>query len=54
MSRSLEADLPDEAVAKIGQRMIEPFRAGNYGEGISAAVEGLIARLAERRGFKMD
>ena len=48
VSRSLEADLPDAAVAEIGGRMTPFFKRGEYGEGITRAVDEHIARLAER------
>ena len=46
VSRSLEAALPDDAVKEIGDRMVEHFKRGEYGKGISAAVEEHAARLA--------
>ena len=46
VSRSLEAALPDDAVKEIGDRMVEHFKRGDYGKGISAAVEDHAARLA--------
>ena len=45
VSRSLEAALPDEVVKEIGDRMAEHFRRGDFGKGITAAVEEHIARL---------
>jgi uncharacterized membrane protein YgcG len=52
VSRSLEADLPDEVVGEIGAGMAPALRAGRYGEAIDRCVDGLVKRLAERRGFK--
>lgn len=52
VSRSLEADLPNEVVGELGRLMNEPFSRGNYGEGLTKCVEAIIARLAERRGFE--
>jgi uncharacterized membrane protein YgcG len=52
VSRSLEADLPNDAVNELGSLMNEPFRRGDYGEGLTKCVEAIIARLSERRGFK--
>ncbi len=49
VSRSLEADLPDEKVAQLGQLMVEPFRAQRYGEGLTKCVEAIIAHLDARR-----
>ena len=54
VSRSLEADMPNDVVGELGRLMNEPFRAGKYGEGLTKCVEALIARLKERRGFTMD
>lgn len=54
LTRSLEADLPNKTVAEFGRLMVEPFRAGKYGEGLTKCVEAIIARLSERRGFKLD
>jgi uncharacterized protein len=51
VTRSLEADLPDEMVAQIGGLMIPALRDGRYGEAVNACVDGLVQRLAERRGF---
>jgi uncharacterized membrane protein YgcG len=51
VSRSLEADLPNDAVGELGSLMNEPFRRGDYGEGLTKCVEAIIARLSERRGF---
>ena len=48
VSRSLEADLPDAAVAEIGGRMTPFFKRGEYGEGITRCVDEHIARLTER------
>jgi hypothetical protein len=53
VSRSLEADLPNDVVGELGRLMTEPFRRKNYGEGLTKCVEALIARLGERRGFEM-
>jgi uncharacterized membrane protein YgcG len=54
VSRSLEADMPNDVVGELGGLMNEPFRAGKYGEGLTKCVEALIARLKERRGFTVD
>jgi uncharacterized protein len=53
VSRSLEKDLPNDVVLKLGQVMKEPFRQQKYGEGVRKGVDAIIARLAERRGFVM-
>jgi uncharacterized membrane protein YgcG len=54
VSRSLEADLPNDAVGEFGRLMNEPFRAGRYGEGLTRCVEALIARLSKRRAFSLS
>lgn len=54
VSRSLEVDLPDDVVGELGRLLNEPFRAGQYGEGLTRCVKAIIARLSERRGFKLD
>jgi uncharacterized protein len=51
VSRTLEADLPDAVVKKIGDKMTVPFRQGQYAEGLNQCVSELIAHLAERRRF---
>ncbi|HEX7957571.1 MAG TPA: TPM domain-containing protein, partial [Pyrinomonadaceae bacterium] len=54
LSRSLEADLPDDVAGEIGGRMKPSLRAGQYGEAVDECVDGLVRRLAERRGFPTD
>lgn len=54
VSRSLEVDMPNEEVSTLGKLMIEPFRAGKYGEGLTLCVEATIKRLSAQRGFKLD
>jgi uncharacterized protein len=55
VSRHLEGDLPDSVVGEIGrQRLVGPFRQGNYGQGISDFVQTVIATLAEKRGFQLE
>lgn len=54
ISRHLEGDLPDGYVGEVGRRMRDPFRAGNYSEGLMKAVETLIATLGEKRGFTIE
>lgn len=46
LSRSLEATLPDDELKKIGDRMVEHFKRGDFGTGIAGAVDEHIARLA--------
>ncbi|MBA2340736.1 MAG: TPM domain-containing protein [Pyrinomonadaceae bacterium] len=54
VSRHLEGDLTDSVVGEVGRRMREPFRAGNYSQGIMTAVQTLVATLAEKRGFSVE
>lgn len=54
VSRHLEGDLPDGLVGEVGRRMRDPFRAGNYGEGLVTAVQTIVATLAEKRGFSIE
>jgi uncharacterized protein len=55
VSRHLEGDLPDSLVGEIArQRLVGPFRQGNYGQGISDFVQAVIATLAEKRGFQLE
>jgi uncharacterized membrane protein YgcG len=51
VTRSLESELPDEVVGEIGSRMAPALREGRYGEAVLSCVDGLVKRLAERRGF---
>jgi uncharacterized membrane protein YgcG len=51
-SRSLADDL-DAIEHELQSLMTEPFRQGNYSEGIKKGVEAVISRLAERRGFSL-
>ena len=51
VSRSLEADIPDDVAAEIGTVMRDSLRAGRYDEAATKYADGLIKRLAERRGF---
>ena len=53
VSRNLEADLPDAVAKEVGDKMIVPFRQGDYASGLNQCVSDLIAYLAERRGFKI-
>ena len=54
VSRSLEADIPDDVAAEIGTVMKDSLRAGRYDEAVTRYADGLIRRLAERRGFSMQ
>ncbi|HEV2860326.1 MAG TPA: TPM domain-containing protein [Pyrinomonadaceae bacterium] len=54
VARRLEADLPNEATAEIGKLMTPHLREGDYEAAVRACVEGLVRRLAARRGFDAD
>ena len=54
VSRSLEADLPDDVTAELGKVMTPSLRAGSYGAAVTQYADSLIKRLAERRGFSMQ
>lgn len=54
VSRHLEGDMPDGAVGEIGRRMREPFKARRYDEAFVVVVDGLIERMAEKRGFSAE
>lgn len=53
VTRSLEADLPDEVVGGIGSRMAPALREGRYAEAVKGCLDDLVRRLAERRGFSL-
>lgn len=55
ISRHLEGDMPDTLVGEIGrQRLTDPFKQGNYSQGISDFVQTVVATLAEKRGFQLE
>ena len=55
VSRHLEGDMPDSLAGEIArQRLVPPFRQQNYGRGISEFVQGVVATLAEKRGFRLE
>jgi uncharacterized membrane protein YgcG/tetratricopeptide (TPR) repeat protein len=54
VSRRARGDLPDGLIGEMGSRMQAPFSRGSYGEGLLAAVETFITKLAERRGFSLE
>jgi tetratricopeptide (TPR) repeat protein len=54
VSRRARGELPDGLLGEMGERMREPFSRGKYGEGLLAAVETFITKLAERRGFSVE
>jgi uncharacterized membrane protein YgcG/tetratricopeptide (TPR) repeat protein len=54
VSRRARTDLPDGLLGEMGNRMTEPFSRRSFGEGLVAAVETFITKLAERRGFSLE
>jgi uncharacterized protein len=55
VSRHLEGDLPDGLVGEISrQRMVPPFRQGDYGKGVSDFVQTVVATLAQKRNFSVE
>ncbi len=55
VSRHLEGDLPDGLVGEIArQKLVPPFRQGEYGKGISDFVMTVVATLAQKRNFSVD
>jgi uncharacterized protein len=55
VSRHLEGDMPDSLVGQIArQRLMGPFRQGNYSQGISDFVQATVATLAEKRNFGLE
>ncbi|HEX8285073.1 MAG TPA: TPM domain-containing protein [Pyrinomonadaceae bacterium] len=55
VSRHLEGDLPDSLAGQIArQRLVPPLKQGNYGQGIDEFVTGVIATLAQKRGFEIE
>ncbi len=53
VSRHLEGDLPDGLVGEAGRRMRDPFRRGDYSNGLMAAVQTIVSTLQEKRGFSI-
>ncbi len=54
VSRHLEGDLPDGLTGQIQrERLVPPFKQGNYARGITDTVETYVATLAEKRGFSI-
>ena len=55
VSRHLEGDLPDGLTGQIQrERLVPPFKQGNYAKGIADTVETYVATLAEKRGFSVE
>jgi uncharacterized protein len=54
VSRHLEGDLPDGLLGQIQrERLVPPFKQGNYAKGIADTIETYVATLAEKRGFSV-
>jgi len=49
---SLKEDLPAALLAKQGEKMNLPLSQGDPGAAVNLFVDGVVAHLAERRGFK--
>jgi uncharacterized protein len=55
VSRHLEGDLPDGLVGEMArQRLVPPFRQGNYGKGVADFVRTVVATLAQKRNFSVE
>lgn len=55
VSRHLEGDLPDGLTGQIQrERLVPPFRQGNYSKGILDTIQTYVATLAEKRGFSVE
>ncbi|HKG13036.1 MAG TPA: TPM domain-containing protein [Pyrinomonadaceae bacterium] len=55
VSRHLEGDMTDGLAGEIArQRLVPPFKEGQYGKGISDFVQAALATLAEKRGFQLE
>ncbi len=54
VSRRARNELPDGLLGEMSNRMTEPFARRSFGEGLVAAVETFITKLAERRGFSLE
>ena len=54
ITRSLEPVLTKDELSEVGMSAHTLYRDGKHGEGIAKCVDGLIAKLAEKKGFKMD
>jgi uncharacterized protein len=55
VSRHVEGDLPDGLLGQIQrERLVPPFRQGDYARGITDTAETYIATLAQSRGFSVE
>ena len=55
VSRHVEGDLPDGLIGQIQrERLVPPFRQGNYSKGILDTIQAYVATLGEKRGFSVE
>ncbi len=54
VSRHLEGDLPDGMTGEVNRRMRPFFREGDYGRGVTEAVNTYVATLGKARGFSIE
>ncbi|HEV7889136.1 MAG TPA: TPM domain-containing protein [Pyrinomonadaceae bacterium] len=54
VSPSLEKDLPNEECRRLAEESRELYAEGKYAEGVTKYVGALVARLEEKRGFKLS
>ena len=55
VSRHLEGDLNDGLVGQIQrERLVPPFRQGNYSKGILDTIQAYVATLGAKRGFNVE
>ena len=55
VSQHLEGDLPDGLVGRIQrERLVPPFKQGDYSKGIYDTVQAFVATLAVKRGFNVE
>lgn len=54
VSRNLEKDLPDEECARLAAEPVKLYREGKVAEGVTKYTGALVARLEEKRGFKLS
>jgi len=54
VSRTLEADLPNDVCKELGDQSEELYKKGDYGGGVEKYVAALIKRLEEQRKFNLN